>query len=86
MASNREKNPYRTAYNRASSELRKIFGELEQLSLQRDRVEKLVQALKPTIESDGDGAWNPRQETSSLPGLTVVTRINSAGGTQEAGN
>ncbi len=85
MASNEQKNPYHTAYDEAFSELRSIFGELEQLNAQRNRVETLMKALAPAIAS-GDAAWKPRQRRTSLPGLTVVTRISPSKGTQEAGN
>jgi hypothetical protein len=41
---------YRVAYDEASAELSEILGKFEQLKLRKDRVEKVVEALKPLIQ------------------------------------
>ena len=40
---------YRVAFDEARAELNEILGKFEQLRLRKDRVEKLVEALKPLI-------------------------------------
>jgi len=40
---------YRVAYDEASAELSEILGKFEQLRLRKDRIEKVVEALKPLI-------------------------------------
>lgn len=75
METNRFRNHYRTAYDEASTELRRILGEFERLSVQRERVEELMQALKPAIGPDAHGAWALRQMRTSRPGMTLLTRV-----------
>jgi hypothetical protein len=75
MDTNRSRNHYRTAYEEASTELRRILGEFERLNVQRERVMQLMQALKPAIGSDSTGVWAPRPMTSYRPGLTLTTRV-----------
>ncbi|HEV2215485.1 MAG TPA: hypothetical protein VGR64_09360, partial [Terracidiphilus sp.] len=75
METNRTRNHYRTAYDEASTELRRILGEFQRLSVQRERVEQLMQALKPAIGNDATGVQAPRQMTSYRPGLTLTTRV-----------
>lgn len=43
---------YRVAYDEASAELSEILGKFEQLRLRKERVEKVVEALKPLIASN----------------------------------
>jgi hypothetical protein len=40
---------YRVAYDEASAELSEILGKFEQLKLRKDRMEKVVEALKPLV-------------------------------------
>lgn len=75
MDTNRARNNYRTAYDEASTELRRILGEFERLSVQRERIEELMRALRPAIGADAHGTWAPRQKTSYRPGLTLTTRV-----------
>jgi len=75
METNRSRNHYRTAYDEASTELRRILGEFERLSVQRERVEELMQALKPAIGPDANGAWALRPMKTSRPGMTLLTRV-----------
>jgi hypothetical protein len=42
---------YRVAFDEASAELSEILGRFEQLRLRKDRVEKVVEALKPLVTS-----------------------------------
>jgi hypothetical protein len=44
---------YRFAYDEATSELTQILGEFEQLRIRKDRIEKVVEALKPLAVADG---------------------------------
>jgi hypothetical protein len=42
---------YRVAFDEASAELSEILGKFEQLRLRKDRVEKVVEALKPLVSA-----------------------------------
>jgi hypothetical protein len=76
MRENVHKDVYRFAYDEASSELRKILKAFEQLCAQKNRVEKLMEVLKPELGMDeqavGDGHV---KRTTHLPYCTVVTRL-----------
>lgn len=47
------KEVYRFAFDEANTELSAIVGEFEQLRLRKERVEKVVEALKPLAGSEG---------------------------------
>jgi hypothetical protein len=76
MRENIHKDVYRFAYDEASSELRNILKAFEQLCAQKDRVEKLMEVLKPELgipePADGDSHV---KRTTHLPYCTVVTRL-----------
>ncbi len=76
MRENVHKDVYRFAYDEASSELRKILKSFEQLCAQKNRVEKLMEVLKPEIEmrEEADNQ-HPLKKTTHLPDCTVVTRL-----------
>ena len=68
MKENVRKDVYRFAYDEASCELRKILKAFEQLCAQKDRVEKLMQVLKPEVgvtEDPDDG--KQVKKTTHLP-------------------
>ena len=76
MRENVHKDVYRFAYDEASSELRKILKTFEQLCAQKNRVEKLMEVLKPELgmpEHANDDS--PVKRTTHLPYCTVVTRL-----------
>lgn len=54
---------YRFAFDEANAELTQIVGEFEQLRMRKDRIEKVVEALKPLAGSDAQGA--PAERKSS---------------------
>ena len=77
MRENVHKDVYRFAYDEASTELRKILKSFEQLCAQKNRVEKLMEVLKPEIglqEEDESGDHHVKK-TTHLPYCTVVTRL-----------
>ncbi|MGO9435716.1 MAG: hypothetical protein ACLPH3_00680 [Terracidiphilus sp.] len=43
---------YRVAFDEASAELSEILAKFEQLRVRKDRVEKVVEALKPLVASE----------------------------------
>jgi hypothetical protein len=47
------KEVYRFAFDEANAELTAIMGEFEQLRMRKERVEKVVEALKPLAGMDG---------------------------------
>jgi hypothetical protein len=78
MRENVHKDVYRFAYDEASSELRKILKSFEQLCAQKNRVEKLMEVLKPEIEmreEEKADIKQPLKKTTHLPDCTVVTRL-----------
>jgi hypothetical protein len=70
--------PYRAAFDEASQELKQIFGEIEELHLRKSRVEKAVEVLGRTIQSDQPVPVYKVRRKTHLPGLTVVTRLTVA--------
>jgi hypothetical protein len=50
------KEAYRFAFDEANAELAAIVGEFEALRQRKERVEKVVEALKPLAGVDGQGA------------------------------
>lgn len=46
------KEAYRFAFDEANAELSQIVGEFEQLRMRKERVEKVVEALKPLAGID----------------------------------
>jgi len=54
---------YRVAYDEASAELSEILGKYEQLRLRKDRIEKVVDALKPLVLA---------MEAANAPERTVI--------------
>jgi len=76
MRENVHKDVYRFAYDEASSELRKILKSFEQLCAQKNRVEKLMQVLKPEVGLPQDAeAGKHVKRITHLPYCTVVTRL-----------
>lgn len=53
---------YRFAFDEANAELTQILGEFEQLRVRKDRIEKVVEALKPLA---GDAQSAPAERKSS---------------------
>jgi len=76
MSGNVHRDAFRSAYDKASAELREISRAFEQLCAQKDRVEKLMEALKPQVEvaEEVDQSKNIKK-TTHLPHCTVVTRV-----------
>jgi hypothetical protein len=54
---------YRFAFDEANSELSQILGEFEQLRARKERIEKVVEALKPLAGIEGSG--NPAERKSA---------------------
>ncbi|MGA9586531.1 MAG: hypothetical protein WBQ95_14455 [Terracidiphilus sp.] len=76
MRENVHKDVYRFAYDEASSELRNILKAFEQLCAQKNRVEKLMEVLKPEIGmSEQSDSGRHVKRTTHLPYCTVVTRL-----------
>ncbi|MGC1422283.1 MAG: hypothetical protein WA354_13795 [Terracidiphilus sp.] len=76
MRENVHKDVYRFAYDEASSELRKILKAFEQLCAQKNRVEKLMEVLKPEIGMpELENNEGQVKRTTHLPYCTVVTRL-----------
>ncbi len=47
---------YRVAYDEAKTELGEILGKFEALRLRKDRIEKVVEALKPLLATEAQSA------------------------------
>ncbi len=55
---------YRFAFDEANAELTQILGEFEQLRVRKDRIEKVVEALKP-LAGDAQGALAERKNSNA---------------------
>lgn len=76
MRENVRMDAYRFAYDEASSQLREISKAFEQLCAQKDRVEKLMEVLKPQVEvSEKVDQGKHVKKTTHRPYCTVVTRL-----------
>ena len=76
MSDNVHRDVYRFAYDEAASELRKILKAFEQLCAQKNRVEKLIDVLKPEVGlPEGDEETKHVKRTAHLPHCIVVTRL-----------
>ncbi len=58
---------YRFAYDEANAELTQILGEFEQLRLRKDRIEKVVEALKPLAGADAAAAPVAERKSADSP-------------------
>jgi len=56
---------YRFAFDEANSELAQIVGEFEQLRLRKERVEKVVEALKPLAGVDAQPVAAEKKDSQS---------------------
>ena len=56
---------YRFAFDEANAELNQILGEFEQLRQRKDRIEKVVEALKPLAGVEGQAAGAERKNADS---------------------
>jgi len=56
---------YRFAFDEANAELTQIVGEFEQLRMRKDRIEKVVEALKPLAGSDTQAGSGERKSSDS---------------------
>ncbi|MGB7548900.1 MAG: hypothetical protein WBM14_14210 [Terracidiphilus sp.] len=55
---------YRVAYDEANAELTEIVGRFEELRLRKDRIEKVVEVLKPLVASEAQAA--PTENSAPL--------------------
>ncbi len=55
---------YRFAFDEANTELSQILGEFEQLRARKDRIEKVVEALKPLAGIEASAASAERKSDS----------------------
>ena len=58
---------YRVAYDEANAELSEILGRFEQLRLRKDRVEKVVEALKPLVANEAASLATEQKKESVEP-------------------
>jgi uncharacterized membrane protein len=67
---------YRVAYDEASAELSEILGRFELLRLRKDRVEKVVEALKPLVAEAAAAERSAAPERQPLP-IEVPVRTSA---------
>ncbi len=80
------KNVYRAALDEAHVELNEILGRVEELRLRKDRVEKVMEALKPMMGGDEQAATPAPQAMSATSAPEQRTSAMSAGPMQEGEN
>lgn len=56
MTSEKHLEIYRVAFESANSELTEIAVEVEKLRIRKEQIERLIQALKPLLDGDEEGA------------------------------
>lgn len=56
---------YRFAYDEANAELTQIVGEFEQLRMRKDRIEKVVEALKPLAGNEAQAGPGERKSSDA---------------------
>lgn len=56
---------YRFAFDEANAELSQIVNEFEQLRQRKDRIEKVVEALKPLAGNEGQAATGERKNADA---------------------
>lgn len=69
---------YRVAYDEASAELSEILAKFEQLRLRKDRIEKVVEALKPLISSVDLTASAAEKTVAPVERQSIATEPASA--------
>jgi hypothetical protein len=68
---------YRVAYDEAKSELGEILGKFEALRLRKDRIEKVVEALKPLLAADAQAsAERPAPVPDRQPSFAIPEPIH----------
>jgi len=75
---------YRVALDEANAELSEILGKFELLRLRKDRVEKLVEALKPLVGTS-DSQLGPIERGSSALDRQVSAETPSIHASSESG-
>jgi len=58
---------YRVAFDEANAELSEILGKFELLRLRKDRIEKVVEALKPLVTLEGQTSAGASAERQQVP-------------------
>jgi hypothetical protein len=76
MNKDSQANPFREAYDKASSELLKVIHEFESLRLQREHVEKVVNVLKPAAGVEEMAETTLKTPATERSGFTVLTHVN----------
>jgi hypothetical protein len=76
---NAQKDIYRFAYNEAASELRQILISYERLCAKKEKIENLIEVLKPEIAASTELREGPvNQRKTHLPDCIVITRLTVA--------
>jgi hypothetical protein len=71
-----EKNTYRFAYDEAASELRQILNSFERLHAKKEKIENLIEVLKPeVIVAPQLQEKSETQRKTHLPNCVVITRL-----------
>jgi hypothetical protein len=80
MNQNAQKDIYRYAYNEAASELRQILISYERLCAKKEKIENLIEVLKPEIAAaPTEPQGRPvAQRKTHLPDCIVITRLTVA--------
>jgi len=63
---------YRVAYDEAKAELGEILGKFEALRLKKDRIEKVVDALKPLVAAESQAGSSERPVVAAERPLEFV--------------
>ena len=73
---NAQKQAYRFAYNEAASELEQILISFERLSAKKEKIENLIEVLKPEIAASTElQEESASRRKTHLPDCIVITRL-----------
>jgi hypothetical protein len=76
MSQRAEKSVYRFAYDEAASELQHILSSFDRLQAQKQKIENLIEVLKPEVGDVAPCHARPNgQRKTHLPNCIVITRL-----------
>ncbi|HWA95520.1 MAG TPA: hypothetical protein VG844_13035 [Terracidiphilus sp.] len=73
-----QRDTYRAAYDDAAEEMKAIQREFERLSLRREKIAKVIEALEPRLGLENNSEVNGLTLTSQIDDTTFVTSISVA--------
>ncbi len=70
-----QRETYRAAYDDAAKEMKSIQREFERLSLRREKIAKVIEALEPRLGLEKNGEMHGFTLTSQIDSATFLTSV-----------